>query len=214
MLQGIFNKNMTFKPKKKHKPGSKRYELHKYAKVTLGSGNLKNAVMLPKNEELNEWMAANTVDFFNQVSLLYGAVTEFCTPKTCPIMSAGEKYEYLWADDKSPKPVALSAPDYVDKLMSWVQAQMDDATVFPETIDDPFPKTFITTVKNIFRKLFRVYAHIYYSHFNKIVSLGVEAHLNTCFKHFYYFVKEFDLVTDKEMEPLKDLIVNLFSDSK
>jgi hypothetical protein len=37
-------------------------------------------------------------------------------------------------------------------------------------------------IKQIFKRLFRVYAHIYYSHFEKIVDLGEEAHLNTCFK--------------------------------
>lgn len=39
-----------------------------------------------------------------------------------------------------------------------------------------------TQIKQIFKRLFRVYAHIYYSHFEKIVDLGEEAHLNTCFK--------------------------------
>jgi hypothetical protein len=46
--------------------------------------------------------------------------------------------------------------------------------------DVPFPRNFRDIVKNIFKRLFRVYAHIYYSHFHKIVSLGEEAHLNTC----------------------------------
>ena len=32
------------------------------------------------------------VDFFNQLNLLYGSITEFCTPKDCPVMSAGPKY--------------------------------------------------------------------------------------------------------------------------
>ncbi len=54
-----------------------------------------------------------------------------------------------------------------------------------------------------------VYAHIYYSHFHKIVSLGEEAHLNTCFKHFYYFITEFNLVDKKELLPLQELIDNL-----
>jgi len=54
-----------------------------------------------------------------------------------------------------------------------------------------------------------VYAHMYFSHFHKIVSLGEEAQLNTCFKHFYYFINEFQLVEVKELEPLKELIVNL-----
>ena len=39
-------------------------------------------------------------------------------------------------------------------------------------LDVPFPKNFRDVVKSIFKRLFRVYAHIYYSHFHKIVSLG------------------------------------------
>ena len=30
-------------------------------------GNLRLAVMLPEGEDINEWVAVNTVDFFNQV---------------------------------------------------------------------------------------------------------------------------------------------------
>ncbi|KAK9051069.1 hypothetical protein SSX86_027695 [Deinandra increscens subsp. villosa] len=32
-----------------------------------------------------------SVDFFNQVNILYGTLTEFCTPLTCPTMTAGTK---------------------------------------------------------------------------------------------------------------------------
>lgn len=41
--------------------------------------------------------------------------------------------------------------------------------------------------KNIYKRLFRVYAHIYHSHFKQVCSLDEEAHLNTCFKHFIFF---------------------------
>ena len=34
----------------------------------------------------------SAVDFFNQVNLLYGTLTEFCTPDNCPTMTAGPKY--------------------------------------------------------------------------------------------------------------------------
>jgi len=34
----------------------------------------------------------SAVDFFNQVNLLYGTLTEFCTPESCPTMTAGPKY--------------------------------------------------------------------------------------------------------------------------
>jgi MOB kinase activator 1 len=151
------------------------------------------------------------VDFFNEISLLYGTITEFCLPTTCPVMCAGPHYQYLWADTtgKYKQPVKVSAPEYVDLLMSWVEAQLNDETLFPLQLGTPFPKNFTSVVKNIFKRLFRVYAHIYHSHFQKIVGLGAEAHLNTCFKHFIYFVNEFKLIDVKELEPLKDLIDSL-----
>lgn len=36
----------------------------------LGSGNLRLAVVLPEGEDLNEWLAVNTVDFFNQINMV------------------------------------------------------------------------------------------------------------------------------------------------
>ena len=37
----------------------------------------------------------SAVDFFNQVNLLYGTLTEFCTNENCPTMTAGPKYGML-----------------------------------------------------------------------------------------------------------------------
>lgn len=203
-------KNQTFKPLKVHPKDTKRHKLSEYAKATLGSGNMRSAVVLPKGEDINEWLAVNTVDFFNEISLLYGTITEFCTPGSCPTMSAGVQYEYLWADGvKVKKPIKVSAPEYVDLLMTWVETQLNDESLFPLQLGTAFPKTFQSVVKTIFKRLFRVYAHIYHSHFQKIVGLSAEAHLNTCFKHFIYFVHEFKLIEQKELEPLKDLIDTL-----
>ena len=57
--------------------------------------------------------------------------------------------------------------------------------------------------------MFRVFVHVYIHHFDRILelkNLKAEAHGNTLFRHFYFFVKEFQLIEDKELEPLKDLI--------
>ena len=56
-----------------------------------------------------------------------------------------------------------------------------------------------------------MYAHVYHSHIAKVASLGEEAHLNTSFKHFMYFVQEFKLVDPKECEPMKDVINSLLN---
>lgn len=103
----------------------------------------------------------------------------------------------------------LAAPEYIDMLMAWAEDLLNDDSLFPTREGGTYPRGFVSIVKNIFRRLFRVYAHVYYSHFDKIVSLGAEAHLNSCFKHFMAFVTEFDLVDKREQEPLKDLIKNL-----
>ncbi|KAL5572032.1 hypothetical protein UlMin_021629 [Ulmus minor] len=163
-------------------------QLQNYIDATLGSGNLREAIRLPPREYINEWLAVNTVDFFNQVNILHGTLTEFCTLANCPSMIAGPKYEYRWADGVTiKKPIEVSAPKYVEYLMDWIEVQLDEESIFPHKLGAPFPPNFQDVVKTIFKRLFWVYAHIYHTHFQKIVSLKEEAHLNTCFKHFVLF---------------------------
>lgn len=69
--------NKTFKPKKNIIEGTHQYDLMKYATATLGSGNLRLAVRLPEGEDINEWIAVNIVDFFNQINMLYGELDFF-----------------------------------------------------------------------------------------------------------------------------------------
>ncbi|KMZ58919.1 MOB kinase activator 1A [Zostera marina] len=213
-LFGLGNRNQkTFRPKK-NASGNKGAQLKKHIDATLGSGNLREAVGLPPGEDLNEWLAVNTVDFFNQVNLLYGTLNEFCTPSTCPTMSAGPRFEYRWADGvQIKKPIEVSAPKYVDYLMDWIELQLNNEAVFPQKIGVPFPTNFLDVVRTIFKRLFRVYAHIYHSHFQKIVNLNEEAHLNTCFKHFIFFTCEFSLIDKSELAPLNDLIESIIPHS-
>ncbi|KAG6521231.1 hypothetical protein ZIOFF_018297 [Zingiber officinale] len=120
------------------------------------------------------------------------------------------RYEYRWADGvQIKKPIEVSAPKYVEYLMEWIEVQLDDESIFPQKLGTPFPANFKDVVKTIFKRLFRVYAHIYHSHFQKIVSLKEEAHLNTCFKHFILFTYEFGLIDKKEIAPLQELIESI-----
>lgn len=71
---------------------SKYYHLKQIAQMTLGSGNMNLAVELPNGEDMNEWLAVNAIEFYNEISIMYGTLTEYCTKETCPIMSAGQKF--------------------------------------------------------------------------------------------------------------------------
>lgn len=58
---------------------------------------LKELIQLPQGEDLNDWLAVNTIHFFNIASMVYGTCFEFCTEESCPKMSVGAKFEFLWA---------------------------------------------------------------------------------------------------------------------
>jgi len=173
--------------------------------ATLGSGNLRMAVMLPEAEDENEWIACNIAEFYKQISMLYGTVLSHCTSQSCPVMNAGRNYIYNWPEGRG-KTVSLSAPQYIDKLMTWISESMEDEKIFPSKLDVPFPSHFKEISRQMFRRLFRVYAHIYIQHMPHIRSLNEEAHLNTSFKHFIFFVQEFQLISKPELEPLQKII--------
>ncbi|KAF0041935.1 hypothetical protein F2P81_005467 [Scophthalmus maximus] len=203
-LKQVFNKDRTFRPKRKFEPGTQRFELHKKAQASLNAGlDLKQAVQLPHGEDLNDWVAVHVVDFFNRINLIYGTISDSCTDQTCPVMSGGPKYEYRWQDEhKYKRPTALSAPKYMSLLMDWIEVQVNNENIFPTNVGTPFPKTFMQVAKKILSRLFRVFVHVYIHHFDRVSQMGAEAHVNTCYKHFYYFVTEFNLTDHKELEPL------------
>lgn len=71
----------------------------------------------------------------------------------------------------------------------------------------PFPKSFSSLLRQIFKRLYRVYAHIYCHHYPVVVHLGLEPHLNTSFKHYVLFIDEHKLASGKDYwGPLGDLV--------
>ncbi len=72
----------------------------------------------PSNEDINEWIAANTVDFYNELTQLYG----ICEQDTKRFVEPGEgfpkAFEYRWAD-ASGEIFRVSSPNYVDLAITW-----------------------------------------------------------------------------------------------
>mmetsp|Transcript_11491 Transcript_11491/g.11874 ORF Transcript_11491/g.11874 Transcript_11491/m.11874 type:complete len:221 (-) Transcript_11491:89-751(-) len=206
MFRLFSGKKSTFKPVKTHK-NSKQQGYHDYTMRTLGSGNMRSAVALPPGEDQNEWLASNTVDFFNEVSLIWGITTE----TQMPTYAAGEGFplgfEYLWADGiKIKTPIRCSSTEYVDYVMTWIEEQINNEQIFPTSSDNPFPRNYITIIRQIYTRLFRIFAIIYTQHFSRLEELGAVAHLNTSFKHFCYFIWEFQLVDERELGALQDIV--------
>ena len=192
------------------KEKSKKLSLHKFAKSLVSTEELQQMVKLPEGALLNHWLSVHCVDFYNITNVVYGSITEFCTDTSCPVMNCGKRYEYLWRDkNEYKKPTKVSAPLYVELLMNWAEELINDETVFPTSDSDPYPADFFKIVSSVFRRLFRVYSHIYHTHFLRVKQLDEEAYLNTSFKHLVWFCVELNLIPTSDMLPLSGLITSL-----
>ncbi|KAJ3448003.1 mob kinase activator-like [Anaeramoeba flamelloides] len=212
----------TFKKVKRVNITTNRYNLHEYAEGTLGVGNIEQSVKLPEGENINDWLAMNTIEFQNTAKLLFQLIQERCTTETCPKMTAGPRYEYYWKEGKKLVQTTYllnffffySSNDYMNRLLLWVDELTEDPKIFPPMENDPFPKHFKKYVAVIFKRLFRVYAHIFTCHFRDIQDMGTEPHFNSCYKHFLLFVLHFKLLKKSDLEPLKVLNEKLLKNTK
>lgn len=70
-----------------------------------------------------------------------------------------------------------------------------------------FPENFESDIKSIYRQMMRCYAHIYHGHWlDPFWNVSAYKELNTCFIHFINVGKLFNLIGDKEIEPMQPLV--------
>lgn len=172
--------------------------------ASLVSGSFKKISVLPKYVDEYEWIASNCQDFVTFITYFYASIASQCTESSCPLMNAGNQ-EYLWIDSQK-KSLKISAPQYIDYAFSWIQSCLQDEMLFPTRQGSPFPKDFAPLTKAIFKQLMRILSHIYHSHFDTVLELGQESHLNTLFGHFVCFSREFDLLEKREYSAMADLV--------
>jgi len=159
-------------------------------------------VVLPPGVNEDEWIASQVHSIYVEACHLMPVLEDLCD---CDVMSAGTEVQYSWVDETDGTTQFLSAVDYSTELLTYVDTILDNEAIFPPG-GAPFPHDFRAHVSKILRRLFRLYAHMYLSHFAEIREYEGETHLNRCFQHFLFFVLEFGLVTRTEMAPLHGLI--------
>ena len=146
-----------------------------------------------------------------------------------------DSHTYTWLDHKK-DPVPVSAPQYICLVQRWMNGKIHDPKAFPtETPSgsvgtnvpgamDPdgrdwigksagFPETFLHDCRTCFRQIFRIYAHLYHSHWvDPFWHLSGQNNgqgwtdLNSCFVHFCTVAKLYGLLADRDAEPMQPLI--------
>ncbi|KAF2159096.1 hypothetical protein M409DRAFT_71225 [Zasmidium cellare ATCC 36951] len=198
-------------------------------------GNFMTLAAKPHLVEEGEWMSHQIVEQNRNLSGMLKIVQEadrstglpICNEKTCPAMSAGST-TYSWMDTNR-NPINLPAPTYVKHIQTWVAGKIFDDTLFPtltfqtpptlpnpqQVSSDPnhwlgktsgFPQRFESEIKNMYKQMFRCYAHLYWSHWLDFWNLGAHRELNTCFVHFVNVGRIFGLLSDRDTEPMQPLI--------
>ncbi|KAL7294775.1 hypothetical protein TKK_0011710 [Trichogramma kaykai] len=178
----------------------------------LSDVDMKVLVDLPSGIDYNEWLASHTIALFENINLLYGAISEFCTPVGCPDMTGPGFRTYLWFDEKGKK-TKVAAPQYIDYVMTFTQRTVSDEAQFPTKYANEFPSSFESIVRKILRLLYHVIAHIYHNHFREVTQLGLHVHLNCVFAHLSLLNQRFNLIDAKETEILHDLEAALLGSS-
>lgn len=163
------------------------------------------AVKLPRGASESLWIDIHVVDFVNEVATMWSLVEATCSTRCGEAqMSAGTRRLYTYDG------CVLCAVDYARRALAEARETIDDAKVFPVDEDTDYPPEFSREAKLIVTRLFHIYAHIYHAHFSALVALRCDQVVNELFRRFVLFALEFDLIDRFELEPLDELIRNLF----
>jgi hypothetical protein len=150
-------------------------------------------------------------------------------------LTHASNHSYTWLN-RNHEPVELPAREYMSLMQRWISSKIDDDKLFPTDPSgvsyahqpdasngaappasngndswlghrSGFPQQFGGTCQLIFRQIFRVYAHMYWAHYvDPFYHLNLEKELNSCFSHFIVTAMTLNMLTQDDIEPMKELI--------
>ncbi|XP_051580908.1 MOB kinase activator 2-like [Myxocyprinus asiaticus] len=186
----------------------KPYLQHHFLSRRITDVDLLTLSALPHGLDQQEWIATNTVAFFQHATLLISALSDFCSTNACPTAKSPGNILYEWTDEQGKK-LKCSATLYIDYAMSYIQELLTDERVFPTRAGSSFPPGFMFLIQKVFVMLFRTLAHLFSAHYQNAIAMELHPHLNTLFTHFITFSHAFRLLDPAETAPIDDLIAGL-----
>jgi len=171
---------------------------------TISEADFEQLVILPPSMDFQEWLASHMLALFHHVNALYGAVCEFCTKESCPVMCGPGNIQFLWVDDKNKK-VKYPAPQYVDCVMSFAERTVRSEDTFPTKFGNEFPVNFESMLKKLCRLLYHVLAHLHAAHWEHLRVLGVGSQAAAVHWHLAAFARQFQMLESKDAAGLVEL---------
>lgn len=114
----------------------------------------------------------------------------------------------MWCDGITfINPISVPARTYMKFCLLWIQSQLKDQNVITSTPKAIYSPEILSTWKMMYRRLLRVYAHLYINHkenFDKIGVLGLV--LECMLRRFILFGTETGLTSKKELLPVRTIL--------
>uniref|UniRef100_A0A7S3NNQ6 Uncharacterized protein n=1 Tax=Aureoumbra lagunensis TaxID=44058 RepID=A0A7S3NNQ6_9STRA len=194
---------------------SLRHLLKLHIQSQLRFAGAAAAIKLPRGASRELWIDIHFIDCINEIYSIWSLIQSQCENKCSDKqMRAGSRRNYTWVNhyDTSPKSQTITANAYANLSFEYAVHCIEDSNIFPIDEGSPYPEPeFDLVVKKVCTDIFRLYAHIYHCHFAHILEIRSNQLINDHFRRFVLFILEFKLVDRTELEPLEELIRNLFS---
>lgn len=145
------------------------------------SANIERIYELP-NSTVDPllWQYEHLRQFVIEFNLLLVALGDECTPETCPKMTASNEWQYLCAAHRKPQDCA--AIDYMTHTIDGSTALLTNARHFASRSEVPASNA--KYFQSMARRLYRIFAHVYYHHRQIFDEIEAEIHLCARFSHF------------------------------
>lgn len=126
------------------------------------------------------WQYEHLRQFVIEFGLLLVALGDECLPETCPKMTASNEWQYLCAAHRKPQDCA--AIDYMTHTIDGATALLTNAKHFASRSHVPLGNA--KFFQSMARRLYRIFAHVFYHHRRIFDEVEAEVHLCARFSHF------------------------------
>jgi len=149
--------------------------------IRQDAGDIERIYELPSADtDPLVWQYEHLRQFVIEFNVLLVALGEECTPETCPKMTASNEWQYLCAAHR--KPQECAAIDYMMHAIDGSTALLTNAKHF--TVRSRVPPSNAKYFQSMARRLYRIFAHVFYHHRQIFDNLETERHLCARFSHF------------------------------
>eukprot|EP00927_Polykrikos_kofoidii_P075153 TRINITY_DN71224_c0_g1_i1.p1 TRINITY_DN71224_c0_g1~~TRINITY_DN71224_c0_g1_i1.p1 ORF type:complete len:252 (+),score=35.08 TRINITY_DN71224_c0_g1_i1:51-806(+) len=134
------------------------------------------------------WQYEHFRQFVIELNLVLVVLVDECTPETCPKMTASSEWQYLCAAHRKPQDCA--AIDYMTHTIDGSTALLTNVKHFG--CRSEVPTSNLKFFQSMARRLYRIFAHVYFHH--RAVFDRIESELHLCAR-FSHFVMRFKLMS-------------------